>query len=154
MRPKKRILLIDADQDRRSVFNFILTTHAYAVFPASNAAEVLSAVKEFALDAAVIAWAPLESKKILLLLRKHSPYTRTLVVAEGVALRPLDAVADMVLWGRPLMCDFLEKLALVAGRKRGPKKIPPVPMPGYQPAVQAQNYSWAGTASVAMRRIA
>ena len=43
MRPKKKILLVDADETRLGIQCFVLLQHGYAVQKAKNAREALSA---------------------------------------------------------------------------------------------------------------
>lgn len=153
MRPKTQILLIDADADRAGVLRFLLTTRGYAVFSARTAAEALRVCAACAPEAAVIAWPCPGGEKTLKGLRRAAPYMNTMALAEGIVKRPVDATADVVLWGHWPAEYFLDRLRVLAGRKRGPRKVALAPVPARQPVIQEQHYGAAG-AVVPVRRIA
>jgi DNA-binding response OmpR family regulator len=107
MRPKKKILLIDENEAR------------FAVCCASSAAEAITASADF--EVALLAWPLSGGSELLRKLRSQHPFTRTLALAEDAKGCPTVS-ADVVLWGHPSTFELLERINVLAARKRGPRK--------------------------------
>jgi DNA-binding response OmpR family regulator len=122
MMPKKRILLIDANEDRMGRLRFLLWTKKYAVLSASSAAEACSL---FAIDPPdlVIAASDMPGLDWLLkALHDQNPFVRQIVLAP--AKGNCNAIADAVLCGPPPE-EMLERIKIISAGKRGPRKTKP-----------------------------
>lgn len=126
MRPKKRILLIDAIEPRLSVRRYLLTTLGYRVFGAGSAEEALAIAAEHypEMEAAVLVWPLKGARDLLTELHARCPSTSTMLLAEGLRELPDSLFPDCILYGRIHANDFLDRLKMLAARKRGPKKKP------------------------------
>lgn len=105
MRPKKRIILIDADENRRSILAFTLATHGYLVVTEGPCELVIS---QWPHVAGLIETAKLHMSPSLLLSAESGQ--KLLDVPCTHRLANLD----------PFI--VLEAVAMASARKRGPKK--------------------------------
>jgi two-component system response regulator CpxR len=122
MRPKKRILLIDTDEQRLSARCFLLKTHGYVAMGTSTSEEAADVLRGW-VDLILAAW-PLRNDPLTDLLRQ--------VIAAGtgipvivIAKRPEDArvLADAILPGLTTTpAELLERVKVMSRRKRGPRK--------------------------------
>jgi CheY-like chemotaxis protein len=132
MRPKKRILLIDSNEARRSVRKFVLINRGFIVHAAATAEEAHQAAATTKFNAkfdVVIGCWPLEDADLaaaLDTLHKHHPELRSMVIAETLTERPNLLIADAVLLkGQCSQFEIHESARLLAARKRGPQKFMP-----------------------------
>ena len=129
MRPKKRIVLLAADEQKRSVLKFMLETNGFAVFNAPGVEETMQAIIGS------------HSRIDLLLMRLPIADLKPLSALEKILARKNDcdaemhwlvigkmpeALADKIsaeenLWN-PSGAELLERVKLFTARKRGPKK--------------------------------
>ena len=123
-RPKKRILLIDANELRLSARRFMLTTHGYAVFGAVDVSEALQACAVHAPEVAFIVCPIPGLARLVRDLHAMFPTIRTLLFAEGLKSEPENIYTDVMLHGWPPVSEILERLKVLAARKRGPHKMP------------------------------
>jgi DNA-binding response OmpR family regulator len=122
MRPKKRILLIDANEDRMGQLRFLLWTHKYAVFSASSAAEGRSLFGPCIPDLVIVASDLADRDAALKTLHEANPFVPQIVIAPAKAT--CNAIADAVLFGPPPE-ELLERIIVMAARKRGPHSAKP-----------------------------
>jgi CheY-like chemotaxis protein len=120
MRPKKRILIVDADETRAGIWRCVLCTSGYAVRVASTAPEALNAAWEFSAEAVLVILPVPEAQSLLRQLRQTMPLVKTMVYADGMKEAPAELAADRVQCGRPLVADIMELLRMLTLRKRGP----------------------------------
>lgn len=117
MRPKKRVLLIDADIQRQAVTRFVLRTWRFEVISAAAAAEGLRLAKEERTIDAVLMWgvrgeghaaraADLHQRSLLLICNGNE-------ASRGFAQRTLS---------QPKMDVLIDALKVMAVRQRGPRK--------------------------------
>ena len=125
MRPKKRILLIHSDEQRQGEISFLLRTRAYAVFPASSSSEALDCVGHSDPEVIVIDADFIGIRALLPAIRERAPWVPQLVLASGCSAPPPDLYPDASLYGRFTSPELLDRLKVLAARKRGPKKMPP-----------------------------
>lgn len=120
MRPAKRILLIDSDEDRLSVTRFLLRTNGYAVTSTRSPDAARQLDLGGYMDAVVGFW-PLNATAMNNVARKL--IARTVLVAEAATELPRDAFADCILL-KPAYtpAELLERLKFATARKRGPQK--------------------------------
>jgi two-component system response regulator CpxR len=128
MRPKRKILLIDSNEERRSVRCYVLTNRGFAVHAAANAEEALHLAAVTRPDLAVLCW-PLEKANaaaLLALMHQRYPATRQMVIAEQLAEPPANIIADRVLLkGHCSQFEIYEQASILCARKRGPKRFAP-----------------------------
>jgi CheY-like chemotaxis protein len=153
MRPKKKILIVDVNEERLSTRRFLLTNKGYAVSSASSRAEALAVASGIDPALAIVVLPLPDAAQLLADLRAHAPFTHTLVLAENAKEHP-GLFADMTLWGKPPVAELLDRIAIAAACKRGPKKVPPAPVPAKQDVITAQHWSCAGNVGLTDRRVA
>jgi CheY-like chemotaxis protein len=114
MRPPKTILLIDSNENRRSVRAFALAVHGYRVTQAARP----KAVHEMRMfDLLIGVWPVGEFT---------APYTPSLLIyAKGTGEAALDLTGVDAYACDPSMRDLLERVKILTARKRGPR-------PGYK----------------------
>jgi DNA-binding response OmpR family regulator len=129
MRPKKRILVVGASEDRVGVLRFTLETHAYATTAAYTAEAALEILGEQYFDVLICGW-PLDGIEALLRdARANHPAVRTMILAPTavnlpISEMPADATLCKASYG---MAYMLERLKYLAARTPGPaKKLPAV----------------------------
>lgn len=125
MRPKKHILIVDADESRAAIWRCVLFTNGYAVRSASTASEALNAAWDFNADGLLLILPMPEAQSLIRQLRQNMPLVRTLVFAEGMREMPGDIEADEYELGRPPVAAVINRLRMMTARKRGP-------IPGYK----------------------
>ena len=123
MRPKKAILLVDADERNLSVLAFTLVTHGYRVVPAATFAEGLALFHAAELDLAVVAFEGLGEKNgddLIVAMKKLRAQIPMVLFGDPALLdRHADAVLSVA--GTPTT-EILALFKLMTTRKRGPRK--------------------------------
>ena len=109
MRPPKRILLIDKDEERRGELRFILYCWGYRVLDKPQG-EVNAIVTYWPLSNA-------EAKR----LKSRSPHARLVVLVPMADEMPKCDAADVMLWQSRDRRLFIEELRIASAGKRGPK---------------------------------
>lgn len=126
MRPKKRILLVDADEDRLAVLRFVLRTHAFAVWGTTEASEAREILRSEYPEVLLLVW-PLEEASVEALLRANDwqlNRSTVLLVAKSETAAP-EITANQFLLGRDCTpAKVVEAAKFCARRKRGPRKKP------------------------------
>jgi two-component system, OmpR family, response regulator CpxR len=118
LKPKKRILLIDADEYRTSIRSFMLSTHNYRVIPAATAEEAETFFAEVFPDV-VIAEANFPGlAKLLQSLHERDAYVSQMVIAQKQ--QQCDIACDMFAVN-PTAADLLERVRIIVAHKRGPR---------------------------------
>jgi DNA-binding response OmpR family regulator len=125
MRPKKKVLLVDTDENRLSILCFVLKVHRYAVHGVSNSASAMVEIVDWDPELVIVS-TPLPSvnlRKLFADFTKISPAMSTLLLSDKSLL--LDqgyAQATLLSTVRP--AELLERVKMLAARKRGPRKFP------------------------------
>jgi len=117
MRPKRRVLLIDTQEDRQAVTRFVLVQHQYHVLSASSVYEAAEVGHNDAPNL-LLGFAPLSEQYLMeVAAALDAPwlYIQPQLESEGLA----------VLW--PTMADVLQRIKVACSRKRGPKPGTPRP---------------------------
>jgi hypothetical protein len=114
MRPKKRILLIDPVEIRQSVTRLVLDSQGYAVLSASS----LVAAREFTDYDLLLGYAPIDEK--IFAAMSHEPRRPAIFIAPNET--GVENVADATLYGLVPMRELLDRISIMAARKRGPRK--------------------------------
>lgn len=125
MRPKKVILCVDTDPVRLHCRTFVFQIRGYAVYPVSSVAAALARFRACTIDAVV---APLELEADC----SGDDLARQMWAINSVVPVLLTSdclkVADHVKYAAAMMTkgwaqtELLERVRILAGRKRGPKK--------------------------------
>jgi CheY-like chemotaxis protein len=110
MKPPKTILLIDSNENRRSVRAFALAVHGYRVTQASRP----KAVHEMRMFDLLIGVWPVGPFK--------APYTPALLIYRKCEeKKALDLTVVDASMCDPSMADLLDRVKVLAARKRGPR---------------------------------
>lgn len=123
MRPKKRILLVGASEDRLSILKFMLVTRGFAVASAVGAAAAVEQLRAESYDLLLCDHWPLPGIEHLL----NQAYeidsaTRSLVLAPALATSPAGLNTDAILLrGGCSSAELLERVKVLTARKRGPR---------------------------------
>lgn len=126
MRPKKKILLIDSKEARRSVRAYTLTIKGFAVCCASNVPEAQSMAQDMLPDLAIVSWPVIKGDdgRWIEDMRRRTPQMRSMVLAEAEEQPPTDLVADAVLSNADCtMLEIFDRAKVLCIRRRGPKKF-------------------------------
>ena len=126
MRPKKRILLVDADEDRLAVLRFVLRTHRFLVWGTTEVSAAREILRDEIPHVLLLAW-PLEAASVEALFRVNDQQfdrSRTLLVAEGETDMPAVTVDRFLLGADCVPVNVIEAAKISAQRKRGPRKKP------------------------------
>ncbi|MGO8759328.1 MAG: hypothetical protein ACLQG3_14510 [Terracidiphilus sp.] len=134
MRPKKKILLVDSSEARRSVRAYALRLHNLTVRCAGTSDEAVRLVEELPLDLAIVCWPITKDGRGAWLddLHRRFPHFRSMVLAEDSAKLPDGIMTDALLLG-PECSTFnvVERVKVLSAHRRGPKRSLP---PGYRDA--------------------
>jgi len=118
MRPKKVIVLIDPNEERRSTTRFVLVTHAYAVF---DAAEPGGPEKCLAAIDLILVYDPPDPAWCQTLKANWS-HVPLVVITREPAAQFYGTGADAALGGSIPSSELLQRIKIMAARKRGPRK--------------------------------
>jgi len=118
MRPKKVIVLIDPNEERREVTRFVLLTHAYAVF---DAAAPGGPEKSLATVDLVLVYDPPDPAWCAAI-KAVLPHVPLVVVTEGPWAQFYGSGADAAVGAAISRAELLDRIKTMAARKRGPKK--------------------------------
>jgi DNA-binding response OmpR family regulator len=121
MRPKQRILIIDANEIRASQLLFpITTTGKYRVAIATTAAEAREIIGELLPDLVIAKWpTPVDLRSLIGI--PELKYAPMLLLASRPTMDAVEFPASRMLI-RPCMADLLETVHLLCARKRGARK--------------------------------
>lgn len=136
MRPKKRIVLIDHDEQRRSVLAFTLRTAGWAVDPGCDARSVILAPIPHVLVVA----APFEPKSVGELIGRYRncrSETGMIVLADDLRKVPHGFGVNFSLRGHSDPIGILATCKWLARRKRGLRKMLPAVAGAMAEAVSA-----------------
>lgn len=118
MRPRKRLLLIDPRELRRSVTRFVLWNWRYRIDAVGTTKQAAAMLADPANDyRAVIGYAPLPEANFVMAACNRRVPSLLICPREDAKVREL---ADRTLYA-PSMAETLETLAAMTRRKRGPK---------------------------------
>jgi len=128
MRPKKRIMLIDSDQDRLGLRRFQMETWGFAVDSASTSAEARDLCAACEPDLIIGVWKFTGGDLVSTLkdLKSQRPHVPSLLVADQLATMPELAFTDAVLIKNQCQPETIrERIKIMSTRKRGPRKAIP-----------------------------
>lgn len=122
-RPKKRIVLIDADENGLSVRRLVLETWGFAVEGAANGAEARALLEQYAAELAVVVWRDESAADVRALLEelRLRPEMRALLVSEARTALP-DWRWEWPSLIKPVPRELIDRVLTLAARRRGPKR--------------------------------
>ncbi len=123
MRPKKVILLIEDDEAPRSVLSYVLRTNGYRVLEPANARSIPQAIAlAMGADVALISSRPprLDAGFFAQRLTAARRGLNILVISDKA--EPAFPYANMTVARTLSTAELLERLHVLAARKRGPRK--------------------------------
>jgi CheY-like chemotaxis protein len=125
MRPKKKILLVGASEDRLSILRFMLDTNGFAVTAVVGAAAAIEQLRAQTYELLFCEHWPLPGIEHLLnQAYEIDPAMRSLVLAPGLTSSPAGLNTDAVLLrGGCSSFELLERVKILTARKRGPRSI-------------------------------
>ncbi len=142
MRPKKRIFIIDTNEDSQGVLRFLLQTHAFQVFAASSVEQARRDFECCAPELIVASFGTRGLQQLLGDLHKLNPFVPSLLLAQGSAKQPVSIVADATLFGSSCTsAQIIEMVKVMAARKRGPRPTLKQPVKSETPDVAAERWS-------------
>jgi CheY-like chemotaxis protein len=125
MRPKKKILLVGASEDRLSILQFMLVTNGFAVASVIGAAAAVEQLHAESYDLLFCDhWTLAGVDHLLDQAYEIDPAMRSLVFAPYVATSPAGLNTDAVLLrGNCNSFELLDRVKMLTARKRGPRSI-------------------------------
>lgn len=126
MRPKKRVLLIDANPDRAATQRFTLEINRWRVLSATNSEEALAHCNH-APDVVLIVLPFAGAPELMKAIRRAAPQAASLAISQtrrtGIHEATLlgGCIADGMLYANTPQIELLERLKVLAARKRGPQ---------------------------------
>ena len=132
MRPKKVILLVDANEETLSIRTFVLTIHGYRVLPAATARAALRLLEEIEPGTVDLLIADLQlprmdGNELVRRAREMHRHLPTLLISDVVSHFDGELAADALL----LQCangqaELLKRVHMLSQHKRGPKPQGPL----------------------------
>ena len=126
MRPRRVVLLVEADELRRSLWTFVLDNWGYAVISAPTASEALRLVRDdWSYDVLMCDYtAPeMSGDELARRVKEIRPELRVMVFSELVDKRRFEkGYAEVYLMRGFERSDVMKAMKLLCARKRGPKK--------------------------------
>lgn len=126
MRPKKRIVLVDADEDRLGIMRFVLRTHYFLVEGTTEVSTAREVLRNDFPELLLLVW-PLEVASIEALLRANDRQlnrSNVLLVAESEIDAPRVIANRFLLGAQCTAGNVITEAKAYAKRKRGPRKKP------------------------------
>lgn len=117
MRPKKKILLIDTNEDRQGINRFVLEQHAFDVRSANTLAKARKIATAMQIEVIVGYW-PVPDAEVWKI--AHQNNAKFLLIYDDK--RPTQPGQSDVKLIDPPMIDIVEYIKTLAARKRGPVK--------------------------------
>lgn len=123
MRPRKKILLLGANELRISVRKFMLDTNGFAVTPAATAPEAFALLRTSRYDL-VLCELPFDGVgRVLDQVYDIDPDIRTVMLKPKNQEYPLDVAVSATLADDCPALELLERIKVIVARKRGPRPI-------------------------------
>jgi CheY-like chemotaxis protein len=119
MRPKKKVLIVDMNEESLGILRFLIKTQRYAVYSASSTIEAIGALDQENYDLLIIR-NPLDGIEAILQIQKEKN-DRIPIIILNKSVQNLDySLANFVL-NEPTNAEIMDKIAILVKRKRGPK---------------------------------
>jgi two-component system, OmpR family, response regulator CpxR len=133
LRPKKTILCVDDNEQVLSVRTFLLETRGYRVIPALSAQHALEVIEQSvpgSLDLLLsdLLMPQMDGNELVRRAKQLHPSLPAMIVSGTVSSFDRACCADVFLpKGGCSPAEMIERIRVLVARKRGPKKVHPVP---------------------------
>ena len=131
MRPKKRILIVDSNEQSLSVRKFLLETRGYHVLDCTTSRDALATAAAGDLDLMIsnLAMPEVDGAELVRRAKKFCPQAPAIIFSTRLRFYDKDMPAEVFLpMGMDSPTELLERIRVLLIRKRGPKKAV-VPQP-------------------------
>lgn len=126
MRPKKKVLCVDDNEQALSVRKFVLETRGYRVYAAQSAEEALEIFeREGNIDLVVsdLVMPRCNGNELIRRLKETAPWVPAILLSGSVRAHDQNSHADAFLpKGSCTAQELLERVRILLVRKRGPRK--------------------------------
>ncbi len=137
MRPKKVILCLDSDEDDLGILAFLLETSGYRAVKSSCVSEAVNVLMRTPVELMIVS-ATIQIDDAITavrILKGICPHTPLILLCHRGDLGDKFHLADMAISRSCSSAELLERIKIMSGRKRGPRKgLHRYPMP---PAIDA-----------------
>ena len=124
MRPRKIILLVDADERTRGPLAFALTTHVYRVLQAASGDRAVALFDRAIVDLVLVVHQPpaQDGDKIVRRLKRGAAWVPMALLGDPAAIADQMHHADALFRQTMPMVELLDRIKVLTARKRGPRK--------------------------------
>lgn len=125
MRPKKRILVADSNEQSLSVRKFLLETRGYHVLACNSSRDALALAAEGNLDLIIanLAMPEVDGAELVRRAKSFNPQTPAILFSTRLRFYDKDMPAEIFIpMGMDSPIEMLERIRVLLVRKRGPKK--------------------------------
>jgi len=119
VRPKKKVLIVDMNDESLGILRFLVKTQRYAVYSATSTIEAIGALDQENYDLLLIR-NPLDGIEAILQLQREKD-DRIPVIILNNSVQNLDCVPANFVLHKPTSAEIMDKIATVIKRKRGPR---------------------------------
>lgn len=127
MRPKRVILLVDCDEDALSLRRFLLGNYPYRVISATSRGQAAQLFAETFVDLVIVEHRPpgISGPGLIETLKDLKPDIPMILTSDSQCADRLRHLAEAFLGRDTTAAELLERIRIVAARKRGPKPVHP-----------------------------
>ncbi len=125
MRPKKRILIVDSNEQSLSVRKFLLETRGYHVLACNTSRDALAVAAEGNLDLIIanLAMPEVDGAELVRRAKGFNPQTPAILFSTRLRFYDKDMPAEVFIpMGMDSPSEMLERIRVLLVRKRGPRK--------------------------------
>ena len=124
MRPRKIILLVDADERTRGPLAFALDTHGYRVLQAASGAQAVAIFDRAIVDLVLVVHQPpaQDGDKIVRRLKRGAAWGPMALLGDPAGMADQEHHADALFRHTMPMVELLDRIKVLTARKRGPRK--------------------------------
>jgi|GEM_PF-807902 len=125
MRPKKRILVADSNEQSLSVRKFLLETRGYCVLACHTSREALAVAAEGNLDLIIanLAMPEVDGAELVRRAKSFNPQMPAILFSTRLRFYDKDMPAEVFIpMGMDSPAEMIERIRVLLVRKRGPKK--------------------------------
>ena len=133
MRPRKRILCVDSDEDDLGVLTFMLETNGFRALKATCLSEAAAVLLKNGAELMIVSAATRIDDALLAVktMKGICPHTPLILLCHRGDLGDKFHLADMAISRSCSSAELLERIKIITARKRGPRKrpLPALPTP-------------------------
>lgn len=124
MRPKKRILCVDSNEQDLSILTFMLETNGFRAIKATCVSEAINVLMRTPVELMIVSTAVRIDDAIatVKILKGICPFTPLILLCNRGDLGDKFHVADMAITRTCSSLELLERIKIITVRKPGPKK--------------------------------